>query len=66
MNFFFILGVIAGIILAVSLTLLIMVSIVKKTNDWGDYDGAAETVQTFEVLNKADNVKKGFSIFDRD
>lgn len=66
MNFFFILGIIAGVILAVSITLLIMISIVKKSNDWGDYDGGAETVVTFEVLNKADKVKKSFSIFEHD
>lgn len=65
MTFFFIIGVLIGITLAVSITMLIMVTIVKKSNDWGDSNGLSNTIDSFAILNSADNVKESFSVYDK-
>lgn len=62
----FILGFLAGAALGVGITMFIMVSIIKKTNDWGDYDGAADTVESFTMIKEADKVKESFSVYEKD
>lgn len=66
MGIMYVLGFFAGLALAVSITLLIMVTVVKKSNDWGDYDAGNQAVDSFEVLRSANNVKKDFDVFERD
>lgn len=66
MGFFFICGIIAGCVFAAAVTMFIVVSVIKKSNDWGDYDSARETMVEFEMLSKANNVKESFSVYDND
>lgn len=65
MGVMFFIGLIAGIVLAVAITMFIMVSIVKKSNDWGDYDSAEDTMTEFVMINKADKVKEPFSKYEK-
>lgn len=65
MGFMFLVGVIAGIVLAVGITMFIMVSVVKKTNDWGDFDGGEGTITDFTMIKKADKVKESFSVHEK-
>lgn len=65
MGVMFFIGLIAGIVLAVAITMFIMVSIVKKSNDWGDYDSAEDTMTEFAMINKADKVKEPFSKYEK-
>lgn len=60
MSVFFAIGAIAGVVLGVALTMLIMISLIKKSNDWGDYDDMQNTMKSFEMIRKADNVKSTF------
>lgn len=60
MAVYFGIGAIAGIILGIAITMFIVISIIKKTNDWGDYDGMNDTMKNFTLIKKADNVKQNF------
>lgn len=55
-------GIILGIVAAIALTMLIMIIIIKKSNDWGDSTGTIENFcgGTFTVLDQKDNVKSTF------
>lgn len=60
MAVYFGIGAIAGIILGIAITMFIVISIIKKANDWGDYDGMNDTMKNFTLIKKADNVKQNF------
>lgn len=60
MNVLFVIGAIAGVVFGVALTMFIMISLIKKSNDWGDYDDMQNTMKSFGMIRKADNVKSTF------
>lgn len=62
MGFIFGLGVVAGIILAISITMFIMISIIKKANDWGDDYNGRKNVSTCTIIEKKDNVKAEYDV----
>lgn len=65
MSVMFFIGLIAGIVLAVAITMFVMVSVIKKSNDWGDYDSAEDAMTEFVMINKADKVKEPFSKYEK-
>lgn len=58
MDFFFVIGILVGIVLAVAITMFIMISVIKKTNDWGDYDALEQSMVNFEMLESDNHVKR--------
>lgn len=58
MGFWFVIGILIGIVFAVSITMLIMISIIKRSNDWGDNNGLEATMVSFEMLEQSNKVKK--------
>lgn len=61
-TFAFFLGFLAGVLIAVALVMLLMVSFVKKSNDWGDSDGSAELMDSFTLVANADRVSSNYRI----
>lgn len=61
-----VLGFLAGAVFAIAITMFIVVSLIKSSNDWGDYNDLKSTVEQFDIINKANNVKESFSVEESD
>ncbi len=61
-TFGFILGALLGVAFAVVLSLLLVATLVKKSNDWGDIEGVTPSMSGFVVLDEKDKIKKSLSL----
>lgn len=60
----FVLGALVGLFFGVILTAFIIMTIIRKSNEWGDLNGTEPSMTSFNVLRSADNVKKSKSLRD--
>lgn len=54
----FIIGALIGAVLGGLLTAFIVMSVIKKSNDWGDLDGTEPSMTSFNVIKSDDKVGK--------
>lgn len=60
----FVLGALVGVFFGVILTAFIIMTIIRKSNEWGDLNGTEPSMTSFNVLRSSDNVKKSKSLRD--
>ena len=60
----FIIGAVIGAVLGGVLTAFIVMSIVRKSNDWGDLDGTEPSMTSFKVIKSDDKVGKNKRLQD--
>lgn len=59
MGFF---GALIGIALAVGVTMLVMITLVKHSNDWGDSDSGRMSMSSFNVVEDQNGVPSNYSV----